>query len=79
MLEIMLKLNDFILLKALFDEKLSSAILSNDTEAMVEIIESDYNYEKYNGFIKDEPLNPQFLFDQHQRDNNDDELKKTML
>lgn len=47
----MLKLNEFILLKAIFNEQLHNAVLSKDERLIKEIVFNQYTFEVENGFI----------------------------
>lgn len=75
----MLKLNDFILLKATFNMELSDAVLNKDQEAIEELLNAEYAYEIENGFVKMEVIDVDRLYKVHLEEINDEEAMKEML
>jgi hypothetical protein len=53
----MLNLNDFILLKAIFNEQLHDAVLEKDADKILGIVNKRYQFELQNGFVQQEDLN----------------------
>jgi hypothetical protein len=61
----MLNLNQFILLKAIFNEDLHHAVLAQDAEEINKIVNEKYQYELNNGFVEQEQLNTELLYTDH--------------
>lgn len=74
-----MKLNDFILLKAIYNEELSNAVLDENMKKIQEIIETRYDYELNMGFIEVETIDTEKLHQVHLEEINDEELMKRMI
>jgi hypothetical protein len=75
----MLKLNDWVLLKAIFNQRLSDAVLEKDEARIRQIIDDEYISEKENEFIKEEPLDMERLYKEHNENINDEELIRRLI
>lgn len=75
----MLKLNDWILLKAIFNQDLHNAILEKNEARIRRVIDERYIYEKENGFIEEEPVDLERLYKEHNENINDEELIKRLI
>ncbi|TVY09929.1 hypothetical protein [Paenibacillus cremeus] len=60
----MLKLNEFILLKAVFNEELHNAVLTKDQTKISEIVNTRYQYELN---IELEPIDVNRLYSEHKK------------
>ncbi|WP_145142211.1 hypothetical protein [Paenibacillus sp. Y412MC10] len=70
----MLMLNDWILLKAIFNQRLHNAVLEMNEERILNLINDEYKYEKDNGFIGEEPIDMDRVFKEHNENINNEEL-----
>ncbi|MGC6586165.1 hypothetical protein ACPV3A_14505 [Paenibacillus sp. Dod16] len=70
----MLKLNDWILLKAIFNQRLHNAVLEKNEDRIFQLINDEYKYEKDNGFIGEEPIDMDRVFKEHNENINNKEL-----
>ena len=61
----MLQLNEFILLKAIFNESLHNSVLSKDAGKIQSILDERYTNEIYNGFVSLEPIDTERLYREH--------------
>jgi hypothetical protein len=60
-----MRLNEFVLLKSIFNENLHHAVLAKDAEKINEIVNENYQYELNNGFVEQEQLNTELLYTDH--------------
>ncbi|KAA9007343.1 hypothetical protein F4V43_02330 [Paenibacillus spiritus] len=76
----MLDTNEFILLKALYDEDLSNAVLDKDIIRIDVILNSEkYEYEMKNGFVDYKPINIEYVHQQHTAEIKDPKLIDLLL
>jgi hypothetical protein len=75
----MLPLNDFILLKAIYNESLHNAVLAKDKARIEKILNERYSFELQNGFVSMEPMDTDILYKEHMEQINDEELMKRMI
>jgi hypothetical protein len=76
-----LKLNDFILLKAIFCEALHDAVLAKDEGAIREVLDTRYEEEMdvSNKFVELEPIDTERLYKEHNEQINDEELLRRLI
>lgn len=74
----MLSFNEFVLLKAICSQELSAAVLGKNEKRVLSIIEERYSFEIENGFVSDEELNVNTIFEIHTEELQDDHLIKTL-
>ncbi|MDH6372833.1 hypothetical protein M2444_004662 [Paenibacillus sp. PastF-3] len=75
----MLKLHDWILLRAMFDIEMSDGIMEKNEKKIRQHINDKYSYEMNNGFFEDEPINTDRLHIDHNKDINNEELIHRLL
>lgn len=75
----MLNLNDFILLKALYNEQLHNAVLVRDRVYIHAIINERYSDELENGFVRLEAINTERLYKEHTKQLKDEDMLKRMI
>ncbi|OPH61759.1 hypothetical protein BC351_00515 [Paenibacillus ferrarius] len=75
----MLKLNDFILLKAIYSEELHNAILKRDSAAMNAIVQRDYSEELEDGYVSLEAIDTDRLFIEYSEILNDEEVMERLI
>lgn len=75
----MLALKDFVLLKAIFCEELSEAVLSRDEERILGILQERYSFELGNGFVVEGSLDLNAIRTEHLEELQDDQLTIALL
>jgi hypothetical protein len=75
----MLPLNDFILLKAIYNESLHNAVLLKDNARIEAIVHERYSFELKNGFVSMEAIDTDRLYKEHMEQINDEELMQRMI
>lgn len=74
-----MKLNDWVLLKAIFNSRLHNAIMDKNEEGIRQLINEEYSYEKDNGFFEVEPLELDKLYEEHNENIYNEELIVRLL
>ncbi|MCM3130235.1 MULTISPECIES: hypothetical protein [unclassified Paenibacillus] len=69
-----MKLNDWVLLKAIFNSRLHDAVMEKNEEGIHQLIDEEYSYEKDNGFFEVEPLELDKLQKEHNKNISNEEL-----
>jgi hypothetical protein len=75
----MLKLNDFILLKAIYNEQLHNAVLAKDRTSIVSIVKECYIGELKDGYVRLESIDTDRLYKEHTEQLSDDNMLKRMI
>ncbi|WP_145950114.1 hypothetical protein [Paenibacillus sp. Y412MC10] len=75
----MLKLNEWLYLKALFNPRLWDAVMAKDEVQVRQLIDDEYAYERDNGFISNEPMDLERVTTELTESMNDEELIKRLL
>lgn len=72
------KLNDYILLKAIFNEQLHNAVMSKDMEKIERLLKTRFAYEM-ESFVEPEPIDIERIYKEHVQNINDEELLRRLI
>jgi hypothetical protein len=75
----MLPLNDFILLKAIYNESLHNAVLAKDKARIEAIVQERYANDIQGGFVRMEAIDTDRLYKEHTEQLKDEQMIKRMI